>query len=94
MRLGSHETILNQVSAIAWMFLGSKPSRQKGRILRTPREVRNALCYVLHNWRRHGIFAAGADPCLSGRWFDGWREAKPGGLGSAVVVRARTAAGG
>jgi len=25
------------------------------RILRTPREVRNALCYVLHNAKKHGL---------------------------------------
>ncbi|HVS08417.1 MAG TPA: transposase [Planctomycetota bacterium] len=60
------------------------------RILRSPKEVRNALCYVLHNWRRHGIFASGVDPCSSGRWFDGWREAKPVALANAFVVKART----
>jgi REP element-mobilizing transposase RayT len=53
--------------------------RYHARILRTPREVRNALCYVLQNSRRHsdrdrGIVEPGwIDPCSSGRWFDGWR---------------------
>jgi REP element-mobilizing transposase RayT len=42
------------------------------RALRTPREVRNALVYVLHNARKHGIAYTGADPCSSGPWFDGW----------------------
>jgi REP element-mobilizing transposase RayT len=48
------------------------------RALRTPREVRNALAYVLLNARRHvGRLAAklsGGDPASSGRWFDGWRR--------------------
>ena len=46
------------------------------RILRTPREVRNVLVYVLNNGRRHGSFATRdvPDPFSSGRWFDGWVE--------------------
>ena len=44
-------------------------------ILRTPREVRNALCYVLHNAKKHGLrIAEGLDFYSSGWWFDGWRE--------------------
>jgi REP element-mobilizing transposase RayT len=50
------------------------------RVLRTPREVRNALAYVLLNARRHAAKAGrmlsraiGIDPASSGRWFDGWR---------------------
>src|SRR5258706_5334783 len=34
--------------------------------LRTPREVRNALVYVLQNLRKHGIALAGPDPLSSG----------------------------
>jgi REP element-mobilizing transposase RayT len=30
------------------------PDRYHARQLRTPREMRNALAYVLNNWRRHG----------------------------------------
>jgi REP element-mobilizing transposase RayT len=52
------------------------------RVLRTPREVRNALAYVLLNARRHASKAGRklsrafqADPASSGRWFDGWRFA-------------------
>ena len=50
------------------------------RILRTPREVRNVLSYVLLNGRRHaaqgGVRLARhwIDPCSSAAWFDGWRE--------------------
>lgn len=48
-------------------------------ILKTPRQVRNALVYVLHNVlrhaRRHGKRIGKAlDVCASGRWFDGWRD--------------------
>jgi REP element-mobilizing transposase RayT len=47
------------------------------RILRTPREVRNALAYVLQNVRKHraqrGLATpATVDPGSSGRWFSGW----------------------
>jgi REP element-mobilizing transposase RayT len=48
-------------------------------VLRTPREVRNALRYALLNARRHAVEAGRAlssavqiDPASSGRWFDGW----------------------
>jgi REP element-mobilizing transposase RayT len=46
------------------------------RILRTPREFRNALAYVLHNAAKHGALEAAdaVDPFSSGRWFDGWRR--------------------
>ncbi|MBK7641861.1 MAG: hypothetical protein IPJ19_02235 [Planctomycetes bacterium] len=44
------------------------------RELRTPREVRHALLYVLQNARKHGVWVRGADPCSSGAQFDGWAE--------------------
>ena len=46
-------------------------------VLRTPREVRAALAYVLLNARRHARRVVGAlrvDPASSARWFDGWRR--------------------
>lgn len=66
------------------------------RLLRTPREVRNALRYVLLNARhhvkklrdrlvrsRHAVEAqVRIDPASSGEWFDGW---KPG-----VIVHPNT----
>jgi REP element-mobilizing transposase RayT len=64
---------LNQL----WCRKGSVfADRYHARILRTPREVRRALAYVLNNARRHGIRlpADAPDPCSSGAWFDGWRE--------------------
>ena len=53
--------------------------RYHARELKTPREVRNAIAYVLLNQRKHDSRAArGADPCSSGAWFDGWsRRLKP-----------------
>jgi hypothetical protein len=51
------------------------------RLLSTPKEVRNALRYVLLNARRHAAAARKAvpgtallDPASSARWFDGWRR--------------------
>ena len=44
------------------------------RALRTPREVRNALVYVLLNRRKHSASGRGVDPCSSGQWFPGWKD--------------------
>ena len=66
------------------------------RILKTPREVRNAIRYVLLNARRHASRSsrgAGIDPASSGRWFDGWKKGTaPGddGIGAQVVAAAHT----
>ena len=53
--------------------------RWHGRALKTPREVRNALVYVLANFRKHSRRTphSGIDPFSSGAWFDGWREWAP-----------------
>ncbi len=51
--------------------------RYHARILRTPREVRNALVYVLQNARKHGAQLLGIDACSSGPWFSGWRDRAP-----------------
>lgn len=55
--------------------------RHHARDLGTPREVRSALVYVLHNARKHGSHGPGVDPCSSGPWFDGWRTARSGTRG-------------
>jgi REP element-mobilizing transposase RayT len=59
-----------------WRRAGSVfADRYHARVLRTPREVRNALRYVLGNARRHGQrLVHGIDYFASGWWFDGWRE--------------------
>lgn len=59
--------------------------RYRARALRTPREVRHALVYVLQNWRKHGFRGRGFDPCSSAEGFDGWTR-------GATVARARTVA--
>jgi REP element-mobilizing transposase RayT len=56
-----------------WNRTGSVfADRFHSRALRTPREVRIALLYVLQNARRHGLRLLGVDACSSGAWFDGW----------------------
>ncbi len=54
---------------------GLLADRYHARVLRTPREVRNAIRYVLLNAARHRRAALRSiDPASSGRWFDGWRR--------------------
>lgn len=64
--------------------------RYYARTLSTPREVRNALIYVLQNWRKHMRNARGLDARSSAAWFDGWRTATVRPDGRAPVARART----
>jgi REP element-mobilizing transposase RayT len=66
-------------------------------VLRTPREVRNAIAYVLMNARRHLAKAgralpplAAIDPASSGRWFEGWTHAPEPPADPPVVAPART----
>ncbi len=54
--------------------------RYHARDLKTPREVRHAIVYVLMNAKKHGSRIAGLDPCSSARWFDGIRR-DPQGAG-------------
>jgi REP element-mobilizing transposase RayT len=66
------------------------------RWLRSPREVRNALRYVLLNMRKHFRQRRGVAPPVrvdaasSGRWFDGWRGRGVSGRGSREVADPRT----
>jgi putative transposase len=47
--------------------------RYHTRALTSPREVRNALVYVLMNVKKHNPVASdGIDPCSSAPWFDGF----------------------
>jgi putative transposase len=41
--------------------------------LKSPREVRNALVYVIQNGVKHGVVSQ-LDPFSSAAFFDGWRE--------------------
>jgi REP element-mobilizing transposase RayT len=80
-------------------------ARYHHRLLPTPREVRNALRYVLLNARRHAsnpgparVTPTRLDPASSGRWFDGWKPdrvstSEPARAAPSVrpsVARART----
>jgi hypothetical protein len=54
--------------------------RYHDRILKTPREVRNALVYVLANGKKHAVqgrevrVPQAIDTFTSAPWFDGFRE--------------------
>lgn len=58
-----------------WRRTGSLyPERYHDRVLKSPREVRNVLAYILRNSNHHGIqHSDGMDPCSSARWFHGER---------------------
>jgi REP element-mobilizing transposase RayT len=68
------------------------------RVLRTPREVRRAIAYVLLNARRHAAKAgravrawiAAVDPASSGRWFEGWRTPQVRARDAPAVAGPRT----
>lgn len=68
--------------------------RYHARVLKTPREVRNALAYVLLNARRHAGRRAKQlgtlDPASSGRWFDGWGRKIGAARDAPAVARAHT----
>ena len=64
--------------------------RFHARALRTPREVRNALVYVLHNWKKHVPGARGLDWRSSAIWFQGWRVPIQSMKGRSPVVAPRT----
>jgi REP element-mobilizing transposase RayT len=63
--------------------------RYRAQVLTTPKEVRQALSYVLNNWRRHGENEGGKrgpwDPYSSARAFDGWTTAWRG----RIAVRSK-----
>lgn len=63
------------------------------RELRNPRQVRNALVYVLQNLRKHGISLAGPDPLSSGPGFQGWLPAR-GRAGASGDPRGIMSGGG
>ena len=52
-------------------------------VLKTPRETRNGLVYVIQNWRKHAAEArvsiprGALDPFSSARWFAGWADGPP-----------------
>lgn len=57
----------------AWQRRGKVFSdRYHGRTLRSPREVRTALLYVLQNARKHGASILGVDGYSPGPWSTAW----------------------
>ncbi len=64
--------------------------RYYARALATPREVRNALVYVLLNFRKHLRAAPAVDPRSSGPWFDGWSHAPDPNPETCPVAAPRT----
>jgi len=48
--------------------------RYHARAFTTPRAVRNALVYVLMNFRKHLRSGTEIDPCSSAGWFSGFRD--------------------
>lgn len=78
----------------AWAI--NRAARQRGRVwtdryharaLRTPREVRAAIVYVLQNFRKHLHAPAVVDPRSSGPWFDGWASADEPSAEPSPVAR-------
>jgi REP element-mobilizing transposase RayT len=67
--------------------------RYHARDLGSPREVRNAIVYVLLNRRKHAAWARGIDRRSSGAWFDGWApeaKAPAGPAAPSPLFAART----
>jgi REP element-mobilizing transposase RayT len=67
---------------------GKVLARYDARALKTPREVRHALVYVLQNAKKHALEFGKPlsrdwiDPCSSACWFDGWTPATQGRIRS------------
>jgi REP element-mobilizing transposase RayT len=64
--------------------------RYHARALRTPNEVRNALVYVLQNWKKHIRHVQGLDGRSSAAWFDGWAQRPTPPAERSPVVAPRT----
>ena len=64
--------------------------RYHARALRTPREVRAALVYVLQNWKKHIRHVRGLDGRSSAAWFDGWGERPTPPIEDSPVVAPRS----
>ena len=64
--------------------------RYHARALASPREVRNALVYVLQNGAKHAACGGGLDPCSSAAWFAGWIRPRPRPVHPAPVAPPQT----
>ncbi|MEM6370075.1 MAG: transposase [Myxococcota bacterium] len=70
--------------------------RYHARALRTPREVRNALLYVLNNYRKHEkargrlLSPDFVDPFSTAAGFDGWRSRRAHPIVAMIPARPKT----
>ncbi len=64
--------------------------RYHARPLRSPREVRACLVYVLRNGLKHDVTALAVDPASSAAWFDGFADRPPVRRDMAPVAAATT----
>jgi REP element-mobilizing transposase RayT len=65
--------------------------RYHARALKTPRETRNAVVYVLMNFKKHRpADRRPIDPCSSAPWFDGFRQTPPPADSPPPTWRPRT----
>jgi hypothetical protein len=64
--------------------------RYHAHALTKPREVRNAIVYVLTNYKHHRGGGWKFDPCSSAIWFGGWTEQPPAPMTPTPVAAART----
>jgi REP element-mobilizing transposase RayT len=87
--------------AVRRVFGGRGPvvlERFHQRVVRTPREVRHALAYVLLNARKHAAalglevrkLSTAVDAASSGRWFTHWTRRLPPALDAPPVAEPRS----
>jgi len=87
--------------AVRRVFGGRGPvlkERYHQRVVRSPREVRSALAYVILNARKHAAALGlrllqpmtSVDPASSGRWFSGWARALAPPSDEPAVAAPRT----
>src|SRR5207237_7775556 len=74
-RLGCDRRRFSRLKRAPWRRTGHVwGDRYHAHALRSPREMRHALVYVVMNWRNHVPRARGFDPCSSAFWLDGWKR--------------------
>ncbi len=87
---GLNVRMARAINRVLRMRGGVWRERYHARELRTPREVRNAIVYVLMNAKKHGHrIGSGIDACSSAPWFDGFARVHelPGEPSPVAVAR-------
>jgi REP element-mobilizing transposase RayT len=80
--------VVNRTTGCSGMKLWR--DRYHARPLKTPREVRACLVYVIRNGLKHGSTAFAVDPLSSAPWFGGFVDRPPARTDAAPVVKAST----